>query len=289
LEVSKIEIAIPENVNLTGETQVVMAQERARFAKTPGELNKLFHQFCRANIGSFAPVDSTPALEMALKMFFEEYLNYGKLDTVKIILYPQNQPAFIELITKSLDLYTLMLEEKANKAQKDIQTYTWEVPAERVYNENYEEQVQEIHILEPYYESVKASKPEKCFANYLENKSEHITWWYKNGESAKEHFAIPYSNYFGKKSLFYVDFVILTKSKVTCLFDTKTAGSDAANAHLKHNALIDYIATRNAKGKKSIGGIIIGNELNGTWRYCQNKIENTVDLNGWEFFKPEEL
>ena len=289
LEVSKIEIAIPENVNLTGETQVVMAQERARFAKTPGELNKLFYQFCRANIGSFAPVDSTPVLEMALKMFFEEYLNYGEFDATKIVLYAQNQHAFIELITKSLDLFTQMLEEKANKAQKDIQTYTWEVPAERIYNDNYEEQVQEIHILEPYYESVKASKPEKSFANYLENKSEHITWWYKNGESAKEHFAIPYSNYLGKKSLFYIDFVVFTKSKVTCLFDTKTAGSDAANAHLKHNALIDYIATRNAKGKKTIGGIIIGNELNGPWRYCQNKIENTVDLNGWEFFKPEEL
>lgn len=289
LEVSKIEIAIPENVNLTGETQVVMAQERARFAKTPGELNKLFHQFCRANIGSFAPVDSTPALEMALKMFFEEYLNYGELDTVKIILYPQNQPAFIELITKSLDLYTLMLEEKANKAQKDIQTYTWEVPAERVYNENYEEQAQEIHILEPYYESVKASKPEKSFANYLGTNSEHIKWWYKNGESAKEHFAIPYVNYLGKESLFYVDFVIFTKSKVTCLFDTKTAGSDAANAHLKHNALIDYIASRNAKGKKTIGGIIIGNELNGTWRFCQNKIENTVDKTGWDFFNPASL
>lgn len=289
LEVSKIEIAIPENVNLTGETQVVMAQERARFAKTPGELNKLFHQFCRANIGSFAPVDSTPALEMALKMFFEEYLNYGELDTVKIILYPQNQPTFVELITKSLDLYTLMLEEKANKAQKDIQTYTWEVPAERVYNENYEEKAQEIHILEPYYESVKASKPEKSFANYLETNSEHITWWYKNGESAKEHFAVPYINYLGKESLFYVDFVIFTKSKVTCLFDTKTAGSDAANAHLKHNALIDYIATRNTKGKKTIGGIIIGNELNGTWRFCQNKIENTVDKTGWDFFTPSAI
>lgn len=289
LEVSKIEITIPENVNLTGETQVVMAQEKARFAKTPSELNKLFHQFCRANIGSFAPVDSTPALEMALKMFFEEYLNYGELDTVKIILYPQNQPAFIELIAKSLELYTQMLEEKASKAQKNIQTYTWEVPAERVYNENYEEAAQEIHILEPYYESVKASKPEKSFANYLETNSEHIAWWYKNGESAKEHFAIPYINYLGKESLFYVDFVILTKSKVTCLFDTKTAGSDAANAHLKHNALIDYIATRNTQGKKTIGGIIIGNELNGTWRHCQNKIENTVDKTGWDFFNPSIL
>ena len=289
LEVSKIEIAIPENVNLTGETEVVIAKERARFAKTQGELNKLFHLFCKGNVGSFAPVDSTPILEMALKMFFEEYLNYDEINTGKIVLYAQNQPAFVELIAKSLELYTQMLEEKANKAQKDIQTYTWEVPAERVYNENYEEAAQALHILEPYYESVKASKPEKSFAKFLEENSAHIEWWYKNGESAKEHFAIPYTNYLGKESLFYVDFVILTKSKVTCLFDTKTAGSDAANAHLKHNALIDFIAKRNENGKTSIGGIIIGNELNGTWRYCQNKIENTVDKTGWDFFTPSAI
>jgi type III restriction enzyme len=53
--------------------------------------------------------------------------------------------------------------------------------------------------------------------------------------------------------------------------------------------LIDYIATRNAKDKKTIGGVIIGNELNDTWRYCQNKIENTVDKTGWDFFNPANL
>ena len=94
----------------------------------------------------------------------------------------------------------------------------------------------------------------------------------------------------GKQSLFYVDFVILSKTNVTCLFDTKTAGSDPANAHLKHNALVDFITVRNAKGLKTIGGILIEKSPNNisTWWYCNNKIANTKDTTGWDMFKPAE-
>lgn len=287
-DINKIEIIVPENVNLTGELQVKMVSETVRFAKTQDELDRLFRQFCRHNVGSYAIVDSTPVLEMAIKLFFEEYLNFNEFETVKIVLYPQNQPAFIELIEKAIDRYTQMLEEQTNKASKDVQTYDWEVPAERIYNELYTEKTAEIHALEPFYENLKASKPEVKFAEYLEMNKEHIEWWYKNGEKAKEHFAVPYIDYTGKESLFYVDFVILGKDKTTYLFDTKTAGSDAANASLKHNALIEFMEARNKAGKKTIGGIIIGKEVNNllTWRYCSNRIENTKDMTGWEFFNP---
>ena len=126
---------------------------------------------------------------------------------------------------------------------------------------------------------------------YLEEQKENLHWWYKNGEKAKEHFAVPYIDYLGKQSLFYVDFVILSKTNVTCLFDTKTAGSDPANAHLKHNALVDFIAERNGKGLKTIGGILIEKSPNNvsTWWYCNNKINNTKDTAGWDMFNPISL
>lgn len=288
LDVNKIEIVIPENVNLTGEIEIKNVLETARFAKTQDELNQLFRQFCRSNVGSFAIVDSTPVLEMALKLFFEEYLGYNEFEAIKIILFPQNQPAFIELIAKAIERYIEMLEEKTNKAKKEVENYTWEVPIERIYNELYDEQNKPTHILEPFYEYVKASSPEKTFANYLESNKENLEWWYKNGESAKEHFAVPYIDYTGKESLFYVDFVLLTKKGTTCLFDTKTKGSDAANVALKHNALVDFIEQRNKAGKPTIGGVIIGNDVNGNimWQYCRNKIENTIDLKGWDYFNP---
>ena len=149
----------------------------------------------------------------------------------------------------------------------------------------------EKHALEPFYEYKRASSPEVRFAAYLEEQKENLHWWYKNGEKAKEHFAVPYINYLGKQSLFYVDFVILSKTNVTCLFDTKTAGSDPANAHLKHNALVDFITVRNAKGLKTIGGILIEKSPNNisTWWYCNNKIANTKDTAGWDMFRPNHI
>jgi len=291
IDINTIEIIIPENVNLTGEIEIKMVAETFRFAKTPFELDALFRQFCRHQVGSFAIVDSTPVLEMALKMLFEEYLNFNEFESIKIILFPQNQPIFIELIVKALDIYKEILEEKAKAAKKEVIEYIWEVPAERIYNEHYEENEKPTHALEPFFQNIKASKPETKFADYLEENKESLAWWYKNGESAKEHFAVPYHDYTGKQSLFYVDFVIHTKNKTICLFDTKTMGSDAANAHLKHNALIEYIEERNNKGLKTLGGVLIGRETDGiiTWRYCRNRISDTKDLTGWDFFNPAEI
>ena len=202
------------------------------------------------------------------------------------MLYEYNQPQFVELISLALDEFTAMQEAKAKTATKDKQVYPWEVPAERIYNEQYNEQDKPAHALIPFYEKAKVSGPEVRFAEYLEAHKEQLEWWYKNGESAKEHFAVPYIDYTGKESLFYVDFILLTKTGVRCLFDTKTEGSDAANAHLKHNALVEYIESLNAKGIPTIGGVIVPKENGGveTWRYCKNRIENTKDLTGWDFF-----
>jgi type III restriction enzyme len=290
-DINTIEIVIPENVLLTGEEQTKLVTETARFAKTPSELARLFKDFCRALTAPYAAVDSTPVLEGGMKYFFEDYFGIIEYDAIKIMLYDQNQPIFIELIEKAKERYQEMQEQKANNATKDVQNYQWEVPIERIYNELYEEkEAVQRHALEPFYEYNRASKPEVKFAEFLEENAVHLEWWYKNGEKAKEHFAVPYIDYLGKQSLFYVDFVILSKSNVTCLFDTKTAGSDPANAHLKHNALVDFIAVRNSKGLKTIGGILIEKSPNNTstWWYCNNKITNTKDTNGWDMFKPAE-
>ncbi|HEY5589568.1 MAG TPA: DEAD/DEAH box helicase family protein [Paludibacter sp.] len=285
-DVSKIEVIIPENIFLTGEIQIERVEQTARFAKTEGELNTLFRQFCRAHVGGYAVVDSTPILEMGLRLLFEEYLNFNEFETNKIILYEYNQPQFVELISLAIEEFSRMQEAKAKTAIKDKQTYPWEVPAERFYNEQYTEKDKPAHALIPFYENVRVSFPEVRFAEYLESNKEHLEWWYKNGESAKEHFAVPYIDYTGKESLFYVDFILLTKTGVRCLFDTKTEGSDPANAHLKHNALVEYIESMNAKGISTIGGIIILKESGGveTWRYCRNRITNTLDFTGWDFF-----
>jgi len=288
IDVSTIDIVLPENIALTGELEIKIVTDTVKFAKTPDELNRLFRLFCRANIGPYAPVDSVPVLEMSLKYFFEDYLRYIEFDAVKIILYPDNQPQFIELIAKAMEIFEKMQEAKAKGTTKEVFSYPWEVPVERTYNDLYLEMAMPTHALEPFFEQVRASNPEKTFASYLESKKDFLAWWYKNGDSGKEHFAVKYIDYLGKESLFYVDFVIHTKLGVTCLFDTKTAGSDPGNAARKHNALIEYIEARTKAGKPTIGGVIVGRVIgeNKMWQYCRNKIENTTDFRGWDFFDP---
>ena len=287
LDVSKIEIVIPENVRLSGGLEVKMVQQTARFAKTEGELMRLFRLFCRANVGSYAPTDSTPVLEMALKLFFEEYLTMQESDAVKVVLYEQNKPQFIELITRALELYEQMLQQLVNQARKDMAHYAWEIPAERIYNDTYEANPKPSHVLEPYFQLKRASSPEKKFADFLEENKAHLAWWYKNGDSGKEHFAVPYTDAKGTLRLFYVDFVLLTKTGITCLFDTKTLNSDPQAAQ-KHNALIDFVEKRKKAGKPTVGSLIIPKEIGGTttWRFCHNRIAPGDDLTGWEFFNP---
>ena len=288
LDVNRIEIVIPENVRLTGGIEVKMVDETARFAKTEDEIIKLFRQFCRAHVGSYAPVDSTPILEMALLLFFEEYLGISEFDAPKIVLHHQNQPAFVELITLALERYTKILDELAKNAEKKLNPYAWEVPAERIYNELYEEIPKTTHALEPYFQLNRASRPEIEFANFLEKHADSFDWWYKNGDSGKEHFAVPYTDAHGTLRLFYLDFVIKLKAGGIALFDTKTAKSDP-EAPSKHNALLDYMDKENAShpSRKLFGGIIIPSLTHAeTWRFCRNRITATDDLTGWEFFNP---
>lgn len=114
---------------------------------------------------------------------------------------------------------------------------------------------------------------------YLEEHSQWIDWWYKNGDKGKQHYAIAYG-----KSLFYVDFVIRMKNGHVYLFDTKSAGSDVT-APEKHNALLKYIQKHSTKETPLYGGVIIQDGSN--WLYSKLPIENTTDLLNWDAFYPE--
>lgn len=102
-----------------------------------------------------------------------------------------------------------------------------------------------------------ASNQKKDFVKFLEQNSQYIEWWYKNGDKGKQHYAIEYET--GNKhvkSLFYVDFVIRMKNGHVYLFDTKSIGSDD-NASDKHNALLQYIKENTTEKQPLYGGVIL--------------------------------
>jgi len=282
-----IEIPLPKNLMLTGEIEVTQAKEKVRFAKTQSELDILFRQFCRNHVGAYAKVDSTPVLELALKMLFEEYHEMDEFKAVKIILYEQNVGKFVEVIDRALQKYAILLQQKAAQASKQVEESEWDVPPERIYNQHYNEKPADHHALEPFYEYNNASNPENDFVDFLEKNDKYIEWWYKNGDKNKEDFAVIYEDIHKVTRGFYVDFVIKLKEGTIALFDTKTLGSDPEFCN-KHNALLDYLAENTTQKKPLIGGVIVsqGEGVEQVWKYSEKKITNSKEISGWISFDP---
>ena len=287
-KVRSIGIDLIEDVSITGETGETHVDKKARYVRTMQELNNSFNAFCAKCIGSKFEKVSITTLAFALKELMEDMFELFETDAVKVILYHSNRPVFADLIDRALNRYQKILDERQKKQdEKYYKTYDWEVPAERLYKEESHQIKDEVkdHALMPFVELNGASKPEEHFEAFLEANKEYIDWWYKNGDSGRQHYAISYENKQGHKSLFYVDFVIRMKNGQVFLFDTKSAGSDV-DAVEKHNALIDYMASEENKDKHLRGGIII--EWNGNWKYCPQKIDNTTDIVEWDSFYPKE-
>lgn len=284
LNVDKIDIAIPKDVQIEVEIGATHVTNMERFAKTQSELDILFRQFSRNHVGSYAKVDSTPQLELAIKMFFEEYFSMDEFHAVKITLYEQNKPRFIEMIDRALENHELLLQQKAASTSKKVDESEWDVPPEKIYNEYYQEKVVASHALLPFYENKSASNPEKNFVQFLEGHKDHIEWWYKNGDKNKEDFAVTYENSEKIIKGFYVDFVIKLKNGTVALFDTKTLNSEKEFVN-KHNALHEYILKHKTNEQNLIGGIIVP-KGEGVWKYCDNLITSATDTTGWISFDP---
>ena len=290
-DVSRILVAIPKDTPLTGDSGVVEITDKARLALNATELQNLFTMFCRKNVGKFSKFDSTPVLKGAIESALEEYLNIFEGDVPKVVLYHQNRPRFEELIRKALLRYEATLKRTAQTATTAYQETIWQVPATRLYNAGVVRTTEgEIfnHALCPYFEELKASNPEREFARWLDERTEYVDWWYKNGNEGKQHFAVPYTDSGDRNRCFYVDFIIRLKSGTICLFDTKTRGSDA-DAPEKNNALLGYISGYQSKGKKIVGGVLIKDEGTSNWYYPGGIIHDTDNIDGWSALHLENL
>ena len=287
VNVADIDIEIPSDVLIEAvQESTIEIVEKAHFAKTAYQLEKLFNKFCIDSCGEYQKDASWERIKYHLKLFLTEYFNFEDKTIYKIVLH--NKQVFTDLINKARELYAAMMEEKAKTKTSDVKELCWEVPEFRIYNNNFVKHEVDKAILDPLFLRnnngyLSDSKTEFDFIQFLESNKSNIVWWYKNGTERKADFAVPYINSRSEKSLFYVDFVILFNSGTLGLFDTKTPESDK-DMVAKHNSLNDYISERNKSGKVTVGGIIINKD--DSWRYSKEKIENGYDVTGWDIFNP---
>lgn len=288
LDVKNVNVEIPTDVVFQNELGIIETGERKKFARSAGELHRIYIDFCRSQLGKFEKAHSTDILAGYLLAAMEDLFELFETDAKKVILYHANKPKFIDIIQKSLEVYDRILEGRKREArQREFEAYQWEVPAERLYKEetHHVKKDVEMHALMPFIELNNVSTPEERFSAFLEANKEYIDWWYKNGDEGKQHYSVPYTNNTGELSLFYVDFVIRMKNGQVFLFDTKSENSDP-EAPNKHNGLIAYMNDSENKDKHLRGGVVI--EKNDVWFYSPAPIEETSNVTGWDAFYPDE-
>lgn len=284
-----IQTQILIDVDITGEEgEYEVEQEKViKYAKTQAELEWALTKWCKKFLSGYEK-QSAVAMRGYIYTFMEEMLGVFETEAPITILYYRNRPHFEELFRKAIEAYTKAVNDRRAKAKsRSFKSYHWIVPEFREYNENANEKVPaHIHALVPFIRLKTASNPEQRFEAFLEANGEFIDWWYKNGESGKQDYAIGYTKAStGERSLFYVDFIIRMKNGQVFLFDTKSSESDS-DAPAKHNALIAYMGNGENAHLHLMGGVIIQKGEN--WYYSPLPIDNTRDLENWDAFHPDQ-
>ena len=286
LDVKNINIEIPQDVHFQNEEQVLEV-DTVKYARKATEIDRVFMAYIATKGHQFESKGRTDKIASYLLEILADFFGIYETEAKKVVLYHLNRPKFDRIIDTALERY-VRIRDKARKesaAKRVFKKYGWEVPEERIYD-NETNHIEETgnHALLPFVQLNQASNPEKDFVAYLEQNSQYIDWWYKNGDKGKQHYAIEYTT--GDehtKSLFYVDFVIRMKNGHVYLFDTKSIGSDD-NASDKHNALLQYIKENTTEEQPLYGGFIL--RKNENWLYSPQPIENTTDTLNWECFYP---
>ena len=291
LDVKNVNIEIPADIFFQNDVNTTIETgQKAKFTRTAGEVDRVYIDWCRQMLSGYEKAHSTGVLANYLLEAMENLFELFETEAKKVVLYHENRPKFADVVSRALDRYSRQLKHRQQEAKKrSFEQYEWEVPEDRTYTEENHviKDKMEDHALLPFIELRTASTPEQEFALFLESHRDSIDWWYKNGDSGREHYAVAYTNSQGDKSLFYVDFVIKMNNGQVFLFDTKTENSDP-DAPQKHNALLDYMQNEENSPKHLQGGIII-HDINhsGNWLYSPLPIDNTYDTRGWDAFFPD--
>ncbi|MCS2370769.1 type III restriction endonuclease subunit R [Phocaeicola vulgatus] len=287
LDVKNINIEIPQDVHFQNEEQVLEV-DTVKYARKATEIDRVFMAYIATKGHQFESKGRTDKIASYLLEILADFFGIYETEAKKVVLYHSNRPKFDRIIDSALERYA-RIRDKARKesaAKRVFRKYGWEVPEERTYD-NETSHIEETgnHALLPFVQLNQASNPEKDFVAYLEQNSQYIDWWYKNGDKGKQHYAIEYTTGDEQaKSLFYVDFVIRMKNGHIYLFDTKSIGDDVF-ASDKHNALLQYIKENTTEEQPLYGGVILRKDEN--WLFSPLPIKNTTDTLNWNCFYPQ--
>lgn len=250
-----------------------------------GDLQKLFDYFVRMHLTPFYPEDRSVGRikESVYKFFLQELkMDYGEKgdEIIQIVLSDKNIQHFVNVIDTAKQVY----QEGTTKKEAELGFIEdWNVPESLTFGSEDVEEQRKKSITQPFYSNHKW-KTERAFIEFLENQSNLVEWWFKNGDRDATFFAVPYGD--GEKKPFYIDFIVKLKDCSIGLFDTKS-GFTQKLAGPKIDGLFSYIRSENKKGKNIFGGIVVNTDqrdYRGRWVYFDktSKELKDNDFSNWK-------
>lgn len=229
-----------------------------------------FEKVIQNNLNGFAPVRSVPTVKTAIINVFGKYLylrpqNKGIILMQNIIV--NNSEIFGNIISTATEIYKPIHKYEVNQKEEYEINEEWHIPFDKNYNPNTNIKVEsKLSIHQPLYMETKDGRIDSLeleFIKYLDKYEECIDYFWKNGsEHMNTNFGIAKED----GSAFQPDFLVQFKDGRIGIFDTKAGkGFNENDNEVKSNALQQYIADENRKGKNLIGGLVVEN--NGTFYY----------------------
>lgn len=251
----------------------------ARLTIAGNDLQALFEHIIKNNLGSFKNIKrSVPKIKTAIYSWFRKYLGAKEWQEAVILmqmifLHNGNRIDFEKILADAIEVYKTIREKEIKKrVEESEQWYEFEVAPESFFNKYAEELTEgKKYVYEPCYLSIDRFEPERRFEKFLNENTESIIWWWKNGENKKDYFGIKYEYPMGSIHTFYPDYLVQFVDGQLGMFETKDTGDRDGTTYTRAKAekLQDYIKEQNKKGKKLFGGIVI--EKNGRWKMNQKE------------------
>lgn len=276
------------------EDMALNAKENIIVELSNNDIEKLFNFLCinilyeqtslETKVGNVAR--SWGPLKSALRVFFKKIApDYSSLHWYKIFIKDLSKGSsskFRHLISNALRDYSpikkRLLDEK-NEVTAKIKSPIFSFNKEWCFNETYIEVAQENYLLENFYlkEIYRGRSNEIQFAEFLDS-STNIKWWYKNGDSGLENFALKYFNVREQQyKLFYPDWFVRLQDGRIGVFDTKLGNTLSTEGRAKGlQEKLKFL------GSQFFGGIV--NYENEIFVYCDDKNYNDESplKNNWK-------